>query len=408
MHTTPTTPPADPKGIDLQKPSASPDAAAAGLGELTSTRFEGLRYSLVEPLRSGSMGTVYRGCEHPSQRDVAIKILHPHLASRPSVAAAFWREARAGRLIRHPNVVQIHDFGRDAASGRSFMVMELLQGRSLADVLREQRVPELDWTVQVMTQILSALAAAHDVGIVHRDIKPENVLVQGELDASGKRVDVIKLCDFGIARVPSSSESSPSHPSHPSHPSQRGQKDTTLEGTVCGTPEYMSPEQAQARSTDRMTDLYACGVMLYEMVTGRLPFEAESAIQIVLQQVHNRPRSPRKLRPDLDVELEAIILRAMAKDPRERFPSARAMRAALVQWLDEDENTKLAQQPTRQYRPVDASLLELPAAAWDTLDSSFGALAAFAQARARRPWVTVAVVLGSLALVVLAGAALAF
>ncbi len=390
MHNPRTSPPPPPPRT---KPAAK--GALAPPQELNSTRLAGCSYVLLESVSAGSMGSVHRARQLPQQREVAIKILHPHLAKRSSVAAAFWREAQAGRLIKHPNVVQILDFGRDPHSDCAFMVMELLGGRTLEDLLRERRVPEVRWTAEIMTQILTALAAAHDLGIVHRDIKPENVIVDSGQDAGGKPVDVVKVCDFGIARVPFAG------------PASSARKDSTLEGTVCGTPEYMSPEQAQARSVDRMTDIYACGVMLYEMVTGRLPFEAESAIQIVLQHIHSRPRRPRKLRPELDPRLEAIILRAMAKDPRERFTGARAMRAALLQWLEatQHEATSLAQQPTTPQRPLsDDQAAALAPAPRTRLDSAFALLL---RARARRARWTTAVVLGSLALVALAGAVLA-
>jgi len=290
---------------DPPQPTSLPPGEDPLLGRTVVGKFR-----LQSLLGEGAMGRVYVA-EHLSlSQQIAVKVLHPHLTGDESLARRFHREAKSAFTLNHPNSITIYDFGQDE-DGLLYIAMELLEGRSLHDVLAEQGPMELDRVVRILSQVCLALDEAHHKGIVHRDLKPENVMVQ---DRRGEP-DFVKVCDFGIAKVQDAS----------------GESAITMAGMVCGTPEYMSPEQARGDPLDGRSDLYSLGVILYQMVTERLPFTAETALGCVTKHLTEEPPSPRSVRPDLDIPpvLDAFILRCLDKDPAARPATAGEFRQEL-------------------------------------------------------------------------------
>jgi serine/threonine protein kinase len=259
------------------------------------------RYQLVRQLGKGGMGTVYIARHNALPKTFAIKVLNPRYASRKDVAERFLQEAKAVSLIDHENVVGVVDFGREE-NGSAFLVMEHLRGETLSALCK--REAPLPWArVQhIMAQLCRALQAAHAAGIVHRDIKPENVLRVGRHDDP----DYIKVLDFGLAKLQVS-----------------GGLRLTQTGMVLGTPDYMSPEQARGRPTDHRTDIYASGVVMYELLCGRVPFQAKTFQAMRQKHLLEPPEPPSKWAPEAGItdEMDAIVLHALAKDPARRFTS---------------------------------------------------------------------------------------
>ncbi len=256
-------------------------------------------YRIDHEVGRGGMGVVYRGHQESLHRTVAIKVLPQSLATDPEMVSRFQQEARAIAGIHHENVVQIHDIFE--ARGNHFLVMEFLDGVPLS-VLIERRVLTQEQVLAVGRSVAHALAAVHQRGIVHRDIKSHNVMVTRD----GK----VKLMDFGIARV------------------QGGVK--TVAGTILGTPDYMAPEQVQSGEITPRTDIYSLGVLLYEMATGQLPFQAGDTFALAMKHVTEQPRPPRQVNPVVTRDLEATILCAMSKDPARRQESALLLEKELV------------------------------------------------------------------------------
>ncbi len=267
------------------------------------------RYELVGQIGKGGMGTVYRAIQRPIGREVALKLLRRADLSDPDRAARrFVQEARAIADLHHPHVVPLFDFG-ETADGDRYLVMELLPGESLGEVMRRDRRLGLTRTLGILDQVLDALAEAHGHGIVHRDLKPENI----QLGRRGERSDFVTVLDFGIARTVRTSVGSDSR--------------TTIE--VAGTPAYMAPEQILGTAIDPRTDLYAVGVLFFEMLTGRLPFDAEKSVDIYVGHLrHAVPRLADHGGPTDDA-LDAFVERALAKNTNDRFQDAPSMRRAL-------------------------------------------------------------------------------
>jgi eukaryotic-like serine/threonine-protein kinase len=263
------------------------------------------RYAIEQPIARGGMAEVYLGHDRVLNRSVAIKVLFQEYARDPSFVERFRREAQNAGSLTHPNIVSVYDWGQE--HGTYFIVMEYVEGRSLREILRTQgRLPAMQ-AAGIAAEIADALTFAHRHGVVHRDIKPGNVLItpQGQ----------VKVADFGIAANPTDASSG-----------------LTQTGAVMGTATYFSPEQAQGFTVDGRTDVYALGVVLYEMVTGAAPFQAESPVAVAMKHVRELPTPPSQHVPDLPMDLERIILAALAKSVNARYQSAEAMREDLIRF----------------------------------------------------------------------------
>ncbi|MCB9704810.1 MAG: serine/threonine protein kinase [Myxococcales bacterium] len=269
----------------------------------------GDRYRVIERLGKGGMGEVFLAEHVAIGRPVAIKTLSGDFHERPELARRFLQEARTASQIRHRNVVDITDFGY-TDRGAPFFVMELLEGEDLKSILRRERTLPWPRIVAIVTQVCAALGAAHARGVIHRDMKPDNVFAVRDGDD-----EVIKVLDFGIAKITAGEEVG----------------EATRTGVLLGTPHYMSPEQAQDDPLDARSDVYAVGVLLFRMTTGRLPFRGKSFMKVLGQQINDAPPDPLELAPPglLTPERAAIILRCLAKRPEERFQSAEELAATL-------------------------------------------------------------------------------
>ena len=255
------------------------------------------RYRLIERIGSGGMADVWRATDTELGRDVAIKVLHENFARNKEFVERFRREASSAAGLQHQNVVSVYDRGQ--WEDTYYIAMELIEGSSLRDLITRGLEPSE--AVEVARQVLAAASFAHANGIVHRDLKPLNVLI----DRSGR----IRVTDFGIARA--------------------GNSEITQTGSVMGTAQYLSPEQAQGFAVGPATDIYSTGVMLFEMLTGRVPFDGENTVAIAMKQVAEEPPPPSSINPAVSPALDAVVLRALAKDPAQRFASADEMIAAL-------------------------------------------------------------------------------
>ncbi len=268
-------------------------------------------YQLLAIVGEGGMGRVYLAEHKRLGRRVALKLLRPEQASRRNAVARFFQEARVVNRVRHRNIVDIPDLV-ELDDGTVFIVMELLEGRSLRELLRADGPPPIALTIEIGVQICRALEAAHAVGVLHRDLKPANVHIAADRSSDAW----IKLLDFGIAKL-----------SEPESPSGVAAPDITGEGAIIGTPIYMSPEQATASPVDPRTDLYSLGVILYELVAGRPPFTGGTLPELVWAHC-SQPPPP--LPATVPPELDALIQRCLAKRPHERPASATAVREALL------------------------------------------------------------------------------
>jgi serine/threonine-protein kinase len=277
----------------------------------------GGKFTLEARLGQGAMGTVYRARQIALDKTVAIKVMNRELLADASYAERFQREARAASRLDHPNSIRVFDFGEEG--GLLYLAMELVEGRDLGAVLSDGATLAPDAIVDLLSQALSALAVAHDLGVLHRDLKPENIMVVRGRGEDGQPTDVVKVCDFGIAKFVGL----------PSQTSAAAASKHTTAGVVIGTPEYMSPEQARGEALDGRSDIYSLGVVLYELLAGRVPFQADSALGVVLKHVTEEPPPPSAHRRGVDAQLEALCMKALQKRPADRFTSAREMRKEL-------------------------------------------------------------------------------
>jgi serine/threonine-protein kinase len=261
----------------------------------------GGKFRAVRILGEGGMGTVYE-CEHLALgRRVAVKVLHPAQARKKASVQRFHHEAHVAGAIGHPNICEIYDVG-ELEDGSPFLVMELLQGETLADRIASEGALPFEDIIEIVTQVLSGLVAAHEKGIIHRDIKPENVFLTQRTGLPS----VVKLLDFGISKVAGADD-----------------LNLTRTGMVMGTPFYMSPEQARGdRNLDRRVDLYATGVVTYECLTGRRPFNAANYNALLVQILTTNPRPPSEIRPAIPDGFEAVVARAMSRDREKRYQTA--------------------------------------------------------------------------------------
>jgi serine/threonine protein kinase len=288
------------------------------------------RYQLMRQLGKGGMGTVYIARHTTLPKTFAVKLLNARYAKRPDIAERFFQEARAVSLINHDNVVGVIDFGRED-DGSAFLVMEHLRGESLAALVK--REAPLPWArVQhIMSQLCRALQAAHAVGVVHRDVKPDNVLRVTARDDP----DFIKVLDFGLAKMQVS-----------------GGARLTATGMVLGTPDYMSPEQARGVASDHRADIYAAGVLMYELLCKRVPFAGTTFAQIRQKHLLEPPEPPSKWQAWITEEIDAIVLRALAKDPAHRFASMVEMGVAIESVGTGQAAVSLLERPTLPLMPA--------------------------------------------------------
>ncbi len=276
------------------------------------------RYRIKERLGRGGMGTVFLAEHEAIHKKVALKVLHPEYSAKPDLVERFQREAISASRVKHINVLEVFDFG-ELPNGCFYLAMEFLEGHDLADELERRKALPADRVLIIAKQICRALAAAHSRGVVHRDLKPENVFLSRTADGE----EVVKIVDFGIAQLRAPDEAAKSEPTR---------RRLTRTGMIFGTPEYMSPEQAQGARSDHRVDVYATGVILFEMLTGAVPFTAETFLG-VLQAHLNKPLLPMKhFYPEVQVseELEAVIAHALEKDADKRFARMNDLAAALV------------------------------------------------------------------------------
>jgi serine/threonine-protein kinase len=278
--------------------------AQAGRNQVVAHQIVGSRYRLQERIGRGGTATVWRGLDLTTGDPVAVKVLHDEQAARPVALERLRREAEAVAQLRHPNIVASHGLGIDGDG--SFLAMELVEGRTVADLLTKEGPLPVDKALWIAEQVCAALTAAHSAGIIHRDIKPGNLIVSS--------AGVVKVCDFGIARL------------------RARDANTALTGPsdAVGTCEYMAPEQANGDPIDARTDLYAVGCVLYAMLTGQPPLVGETAMAVMHQHLHRSPLPLRNLRSDIPAELDELVGRLLAKSPADRPGTATEVRARLT------------------------------------------------------------------------------
>jgi eukaryotic-like serine/threonine-protein kinase len=262
------------------------------------------KYLIVTRIGAGGMGNVYRGRHTKMETNVAIKILHASLVSDAKAVERFRREARAALAVNHPNAIQVMDFGV-TEDQTVFIVMELLDGVSLQKVIETEKTLSVSKAVKIFKQICAAVSAAHNKDVIHRDLKPDNVIILNY----GKSDEQVKVLDFSIAKVTS--------------PDKNANTPALTEvGLVVGTPQYMSPEQAQGLDLDKRADIYSLGVTLYQVLTGSLPFTAASSMALALKHIHALPRPLREVNAKIPLEIETVVMKAMAKRPTDRQQTA--------------------------------------------------------------------------------------
>ncbi len=291
-------------------------------------------YELLEKLGEGGMGSVFRGRDSMIERDVAIKMLRPEIARQPGVLERFRAEAVALAKLNHPNIATLYSFFRER--DEYFMVMEFVKGRTLDSLVRNGPPLPIDQTTLVCSEVLQAIEHAHSYGILHRDIKPANIMVTD----SGH----VKVTDFGIARV-------------------LGTARMTTEGSICGTVEYLAPERIQGSEGDVRSDLYSLGCVLYEMLTGHLPFERDSAFAIMRAHLEETPPPFATFGlSDIPPEMESVVTRAMAKNPDDRFATAEEFRLALI---TANNARPAVQQQTVRTQPLGTAATQMETAEMD-------------------------------------------
>ncbi len=274
----------------------------------------GDRYRVIERIGAGGMGAVYRGVHTALKRDVAIKVLLPELGDKDEFIRRFEREAESVSRLAHPNIIAVTDFGR-TPEGLLFLVMEFLDGQSLTAIIRKGAM-EIPRALFIVRQVLNALGHAHAAGVVHRDLKPDNIM----LVTRDGRPDVVKILDFGIAKVTDSGSGTGA-----------GREALTQAGMIFGTPEYLSPEQALGDTVDARADLYAAGVILFEMLTARRPFESDDKVRIISMHLSHPPPRMSQANPDVQIPapIEEVVAQSLEKQRDHRFASAGAFLAAL-------------------------------------------------------------------------------
>jgi len=270
-------------------------------------RIVGGKYVLDSVIGTGAIGIVFKASHRDLGRTVAIKVLNPRYRDDPDLMGVFRTEARAASQLEHPNVARVYDYGQEP-DGLVYIVMEYLSGYTLGSVLDARRKLTPSRAVDIMMQVCAALCAAHDRDIVHRDVKPDNIVLVPSQDDEGQPVEVVKVCDFGLAALSTT---------------------RTDEGVAAGTPEYMSPEQSTGSQVSPASDVYACGIVLYEMLAGHVPFTSDQAYRILMKHRSEAAAPLSSVAPGLPPALDTIVKRCMEKVPARRYQSARELRVEL-------------------------------------------------------------------------------
>ncbi len=288
------------------------------------------RYRITDKIGGGGMAEVYKAADGVLGRTVAIKVLHPQYAGDADFVARFRQEAQSAANLSHPNIVNIYDWGEQA--GTYYIVMEYIEGKDLKEVIDAQGPLSAAKTMELSAKVAAALDFAHRHDVIHRDVKPHNIVLT--------RDNEVKVTDFGIAR--------------------RGASTMTQTGSVLGTAGYISPEQAQGRAVGPASDIYSLGCVMYEMLTGDPPFTGENPVAVAVKQVNEPPVPPRQINPQIPEALQAIILKAMAKRPEERYGSAEEMREDILRVAQGGEPDYAAAGATTVL-PVTAPVVPRPA-----------------------------------------------
>ncbi len=294
----------------------------------------GDRYQLQDPIGKGGMATIYRGRDRRMDRVVAVKVLREVYSTDPKFVTRFQREAKAASALQHPNIVQVYDYGQ--TDGNYYIVMELVEGTDLRRYLRSRGVLDVDRAIIIAHDVALGLGAAHRRGIVHRDVKPQNVLVG--------RGGSIKLTDFGIASV---------------YNNINAERLTTT-GMTLGTVQYYAPEQAQGEIVSPAADVYALGIVMYEMLTGRTPFDGDTPVAVAMQHIQDAPTPPSQLNPDIPPALEEIILRCLEKVPEMRFRDGSQLARALESLGDSELDETVPGPLTPGHTPVPITYNHIP------------------------------------------------
>ena len=276
-------------------------------------------YKIIEKIGEGGMGDVFKGLDIMLEREVAIKMLRPELARQANLVERFRTEAVTLAKLNHPNIATLYNFVRQGND--YFMVMEYVNGHTFESLIKQTGAMPYQRAVQLFAQALDGIAHAHRLGVIHRDLKPANVMLM--------KAGTIKVMDFGIARV-------------------LGSNRITRTGNVIGTIEYMSPEQVRGEETDARSDIYSAGILLYEMLTGRVPFESNSDFELMRRQIEDAPVPPRVLAGQIPLGVEQVIMRALAKKPEARFQTADEFRAVLLKNIGEATAALVNQRPAGQ------------------------------------------------------------
>ena len=281
-------------------------------------------YRIISHIGQGGMATIYKAYQTTLDRYVALKVIHPALKEDRSFVTRLQREATVIAKLSHPNIVAVHDFREH--EGTPFLVLQFIEGKTLKDVLKEQKLNKQQ-ILNIIHPVADALTYAHARGVLHRDVKPSNILIDGE--------GHVYLTDFGLARIAQSGES------------------TASQDMMIGSPHYLSPEQAKSEPVDVRTDVYSLGIILYEMFTGRLPFSAETTYATILAQINDPPPAPRSLNPKVPQAVEQVLLKALAKHPKDRYASVREMIRALENAVrgPRVEDEPAAPIPLLEYKP---------------------------------------------------------
>lgn len=325
------------------------------------------KYQIGERVGRGSMAEVYKAFHPYLERYAAVKVLHSFLSEGENFLARFQREAKAIAALEHPNIIQIYDM--DTEDTLYFMVMEFVEGDTLKNYLAQSENPlPISEAAYIFRKVASALGYAHEQGMLHRDIKPANILL-------GKDGRVV-LADFGIARILSDTQ-------------------FTATGALVGTPAYMSPEQGRGTSVSAASDIYALGILLYEMLTGQVPFDADTPIDIIRQHVHVPFPSPRATRSELPEVLEEVIVKATQKDPDQRFQTVSEMVGALDMVPDAF--------PPKSYRPIFPRILNLPDERINEREEGAASKTVLAQSSPRRRQFSSALLWGVVGIALIAG-----